>query len=68
MPRSIPRRLRPDSDVGAAGGLSIDLDATSNWFPPGHRIRLEISISAFPPFDRNLNTGATTATKGYRRP
>ena len=37
--------------------LSIDLHATSNYFPPGHRIRLEISSSNFPRFDRNLNTG-----------
>ncbi|RUV84964.1 CocE/NonD family hydrolase [Mesorhizobium sp. M1A.F.Ca.IN.020.06.1.1] len=37
--------------------IEIDLDATSNWFPPGHRIRLEISSSSFPRFDRNLNTG-----------
>src|SRR5262249_11209093 len=37
--------------------LKIDLHATSNYFPPGHRIRLEISSSNFPRFDRNLNTG-----------
>jgi putative CocE/NonD family hydrolase len=37
---------------------SIDLWATSNVFLPGHRIRLEISSSNFPRFDRNLNTGA----------
>ena len=30
---------------------------TSNYFAPGHRIRLEISSSNFPRFDRNLNTG-----------
>ena len=30
---------------------------TSNWFAPGHRIRLEVSSSNFPRFDRNLNTG-----------
>jgi putative CocE/NonD family hydrolase len=30
---------------------------TSNWFAPGHRIRIEISSSNFPRFDRNLNTG-----------
>jgi putative CocE/NonD family hydrolase len=30
---------------------------TSNYFPPGHRIRIEISSSNFPRFDRNLNTG-----------
>jgi putative CocE/NonD family hydrolase len=30
---------------------------TSNLFPAGHRIRLEVSSSNFPRFDRNLNTG-----------
>jgi uncharacterized protein len=30
---------------------------TSNYFAPGHRIRLEISSSSFPAFERNLNTG-----------
>jgi putative CocE/NonD family hydrolase len=35
----------------------IDLWATSNVFLPGHKIRLEISSSNFPRFDRNPNTG-----------
>lgn len=35
----------------------IDVAATSNVFKRGHRIRLEISSSNFPRFDRNLNTG-----------
>jgi Predicted acyl esterases len=30
---------------------------TSNWFAPGHRIRIEVTSSNFPRFDRNLNTG-----------
>jgi hypothetical protein len=30
---------------------------TSNYFAKGHRIRLEVSSSNFPRFDRNLNTG-----------
>jgi putative CocE/NonD family hydrolase len=30
---------------------------TSNYFDAGHRIRVEISSSNFPRFDRNLNTG-----------
>ncbi len=42
--------------------LTIDLWATSNLFRAGHRIRLEISSSNFPRFDRNLNTGDTAAT------
>ena len=36
---------------------SIDLWATSHVFKPGHRIRIEISSSNFPHYDRNLNTG-----------
>jgi hypothetical protein len=30
---------------------------TSNYFDAGHRLRIEISSSNFPHFDRNLNTG-----------
>jgi putative CocE/NonD family hydrolase len=30
---------------------------TSNYFRPGHRLRIEVSSSNFPRFDRNLNTG-----------
>jgi uncharacterized protein len=37
--------------------VEVGLEATSNYFLPGHRIRLEISSSNFPRFDRNLNTG-----------
>jgi putative CocE/NonD family hydrolase len=36
---------------------NIDLVATSNVFLKGHRIRLEVSSSNFPRFDRNPNTG-----------
>ncbi len=39
----------------------IDVWSTSNVFLKGHRIRLEISSSNFPRFDRNLNTGKTAA-------
>jgi putative CocE/NonD family hydrolase len=35
----------------------IDMWSTSNVFLKGHRIRLEVSSSNFPRFDRNLNTG-----------
>jgi len=42
--------------------LSIDLLATSNVFKSGHRIRVEISSSNFPRFDRNLNTGENPGT------
>ena len=37
--------------------LKIDLWATSNVFRKGHILRLEVSSSNFPRFDRNLNSG-----------
>jgi len=39
---------------------------TSNYFAPGHRLRIEVSSSNFPRFDRNLNTGGRNynETKG----
>ncbi len=30
---------------------------TSNYFAAGHELRIEISSSNFPRYDRNLNTG-----------
>ena len=47
---------------GKVYSLAIDLWATSNVFRAGHCIRLEISSSNFPRFDRNLNTGESAAT------
>jgi uncharacterized protein len=37
--------------------ITVDMAATSNVFLPGHRIRLEVSSSNFPRYDRNSNTG-----------
>jgi putative CocE/NonD family hydrolase len=42
---------------GNAYEYKIDMWSTSNVFLKGHRIRLEVSSSNFPRFDRNLNTG-----------
>jgi putative CocE/NonD family hydrolase len=41
--------------------LTIDAGATANVFRQGHRLRLEISSSNFPRFDRNPNTGGSIA-------
>lgn len=35
----------------------VDLQATANHFAKGHRIRIEVSSSNYPRFDRNMNTG-----------
>jgi len=42
---------------GEVEKFEIDLWVTSNLFKPGHRLRVEISSSNFPRFDRNPNTG-----------
>ncbi len=42
--------------------FAIDMWSTSNVFAKGHALRLEISSSNFPRFDRNLNTGEVQAT------
>jgi uncharacterized protein len=42
----------------------IDLVATSNVFGSGHRIRLAITSSSFPRFDRNPNSGHALGTDG----
>jgi len=56
--REVPRLLAP----GEVTAFTVDLWATSHLFLPGHRIRVEISSSNFPRFDRNLNTGEDQAT------
>ncbi len=42
--------------------LSIDLVPTSNVFKKGHRIRVHVTSSNFPHWERNLNTGNDPAT------
>jgi len=42
--------------------FTIDLWSTSNVFLKGHVLRLEVSSSNFPRFDRNLNTGEAQGT------
>lgn len=44
-------------EPGTVYEVRIDLAATGNVFKAGHRIRLEVSSSNFPRFDRNTNTG-----------
>ena len=56
--RTYPTLLQPDTVTK----FTIDLWATSHVFLPGHRIRVDISSSNFPRFDRNLNTGEDPAT------
>jgi putative CocE/NonD family hydrolase len=56
-------RYRDDRPVGEpitpgdVYEISIELQPTSNVFKRGHRIRLDVSSSAFPQYDVNPNTG-----------
>jgi putative CocE/NonD family hydrolase len=49
-------------EPGAVERFDIDLWSTSHVFLPGHAIRLELASSAFPKYDRNLQTGEPLAT------
>ena len=59
-----------DKEVFMEPGQTYEIElsplSTSNWFGPGHRIRIEVSSSNFPRFMRNMNTGGNTwdETKG----
>ncbi|HKD04718.1 MAG TPA: CocE/NonD family hydrolase [Bryobacteraceae bacterium] len=44
-------------EPGKVYPVTLQPMTTSNFFGPGHRLRIEISSSNFPRFDRNLNTG-----------
>jgi putative CocE/NonD family hydrolase len=44
-------------EKGKVYPVTLQPMTTSNYFPAGHRIRIEISSSNFPRFDRNMNTG-----------
>lgn len=54
---SDPRLLEPNHVYE----FHVDLRATANVFGAQHRIRLEVSSSNFPRFDRNSNTGGVIA-------
>jgi len=52
-PEAPPSAIRPNEVYK----YNISLWSTSNLFKAGHQLRVEISSSNFPRFDRNLNTG-----------
>jgi putative CocE/NonD family hydrolase len=55
---SQPSPLAP----GKVYRLEVDLVGTSVAFKKGHRIRVHVTSSHFPQFDRNPNTGAAFGT------
>ena len=53
--------------AGEVYQIVVEAGVTSHVFRPGHRIRVEISSSNFPRFDRNLNTGRPIADERQLR-
>lgn len=49
-------------EAGVPVEIEIELWPTSHLFKLGHRLRLEVSSSNFPRYDRNPNTGAEIST------
>jgi putative CocE/NonD family hydrolase len=57
-------RTAPDT----VGEHEIDLWSTSNVFRAGHRLRVQVTSSNFPRWDRNPNTGEPPQTATTLRP
>lgn len=55
--------LRINHGADETQEIEIDLWSTSNVFLAGHRIRVQITNSCFPRWDRNLNTGDQAGTE-----
>ncbi len=62
--QSEPKLINP----GKVYEFTLDMWSTSNLFKAGHRIRLEVSSSNFPRFDRNPNTGHELFVDAETRP
>lgn len=50
------------AEPGKVYEITVDAGVTSNVFRAGHRIRVEISSSNYPHYDRNLNTGGPNSS------
>ncbi len=53
-----PTLIKP----GTTYEIYVDCFATANVFQIGHRIRVQVTSSCFPRWNRNLNTGASNET------
>lgn len=62
--RESPRLRSEPLEPGAPTRFTIDLWDVAHTFLPGHRLRLEVSSSNAPRFDRNTNTGNEPGVDG----
>ncbi len=49
-------------EPGEVYAIEVNLWATGNVFLPGHRVRVQVTSSNFPRWNRNLNTGESNET------
>ena len=54
-------------EPGKVYKVTLQPMTTSNYFAAGHRIRIEVSSSNFPRFDRNFNTGGNNLRRSEGR-
>ena len=59
---STPELMTP----GEVYEVTVPMSVTSNVFLPGHRIRLDVSGSEFPHYDRNSNTAGSPPPRPWR--
>jgi putative CocE/NonD family hydrolase len=50
-------------EAGKVYKVTLQPMETSIYFPPGHQLRVEVSSSNFPQFDRNMNTGGDNVSE-----
>jgi X-Pro dipeptidyl-peptidase C-terminal non-catalytic domain len=55
--------VRVPEGADSRGEFEVDLWSTSNVFLAGHRLRVQVTSSSFPLWDRNLNTGNQRGTR-----
>ena len=58
-----PELLTPNKQYS----FEIDMRGTANVFLPGHRIRVDVTSSNFPQYDRNPNTGEDLGVSDHVR-
>ncbi len=58
-PHALPRHdsVSVWMEHGEVYEIRLDLHSSSNYFGKGHRVRVHVTSSNFPRFDRNMNTG-----------
>ena len=66
--RHLPRTEHHLIVPGKVYQFDVDMWPTSNVFLSGHRLRVTVTSSCFPKWDRNLNTGGPFGREAEGQP